>query len=101
MGLNITNASMILGGLGSLFWGYVGWKKGWNILPIAGGSISLGLGLLDATEIITIQDIGNKLKSLSSGSSSNYVGAYQADLRQLPYDPNNFYLPPRDRSILP
>lgn len=99
MGLNTTSAALILGGLGSIFWGLVGWKKGWNILPLAGGSISLGLGLLDATDIVKLHEIGNKLKG-SSGYGAAGVGAYQVDIRNLQYDPNNFYFAPRDRSIL-
>lgn len=98
MGLNTTSIALILGGLGSIFWGLVGWKSGWNILPLTGGSISLGLGLLDATDIVKLHEIGNKLKG-SSGYAS--AGAYQVDMRNLPYDPNNFYFAPRDRSILP
>ena len=64
------------------------------------GAAVLGVGFLLFTEQgkKIADDLMNKVKGLTG---SNYAGAYAVDLRQLPYDPNNYYLPPRDSSILP
>jgi hypothetical protein len=83
---NPQNIMLIVGGAVSLFWAQVGWKSGWNIIPTLGGLIGIGAGLADATGILPTV----------SKTTSNYAASYNTTL---PYDPNNYYLPPRDSSI--
>lgn len=94
---NMTNLSAIAGGAVALFWSAVGWKNEWRWVPMIGGTLSIGLGLADAFGI---------MEQLKSKFSSNYantavVGGYAVTANNLPFDPNNYYLPPRDRSIAP
>lgn len=80
-GLNLQNIMLIGGGLVSLFWARVGWKKGWNIIPTIGGIAAIGLGAADATGIVDF--IKNK-------KQSGYVGVYPY------YDPRTgSYIYPR------
>ena len=73
-------------------------KEPWATLGIIGGGLVASLGVLDATGMLSplLQKFG-----LPGDSSSGYAGSYAVTANNLPFDPNNYYLPPRDRSIAP
>lgn len=88
LNINAINTLMVLGGTTMAV---LGSKS--LLLGRIGPFLAIGLGLADMTGIFTFDQIANQLKGIIP--SSNYAGAYAVDLRQLPYDPNNYYLPPR------
>lgn len=94
---NMDQTSLMLlgGGAFAMISSTITKKEPFATLGIIGGGIIMALGALNATG--TLQPLLQQF----GVSKSNYVGAYAVDLRNLPYDPNNYYLPPRDTSILP
>ena len=89
---------MFLGGgiLAYLLAGKLGPLKG---IAKLGGIAAAGLGIADVLGIFKISQL--PIVGSNFGEWERDVGAYAVDLRQLPYDPNNYYTPPRDSSIMP
>jgi len=89
---------MFLGGgiLAYLISGKLGPLKG---IVKLGGLAAAALGAADVIGIFKISQL--PIVGSGYGAWERPYGAYAVDLRQLPYDPNNFYLPPRDTSIQP
>lgn len=103
IGFNINQQNMIWAGGGLLAYMFggklpLGPLKG---LVKIGGIAAAGLGVADILGIFSLSQITSQLPSLSSLTGANYGawerphGSYAVDVTNLPYDPNNYYLPPR------
>jgi len=96
--LNQQNGMFLGGGiLAYLLAGKLGPLKG---IVKLGGIAATALGAADVLGIFKISQLPI-VGSMYGGWERSDVGAYAVDLRQLPYDPNNYYTPPRDASIIP
>jgi hypothetical protein len=85
---------MFLGGglLAYMLSGKLGPLKG---IAKLGGLAAAALGAADVVGIFKINDVVSKIPFVGSnfGAWERPYGAYAVDLRQLPYDPNNYYYP--------
>jgi hypothetical protein len=96
MGININQQNgMFLGGgiLAYMLSGKLGPLKG---IAKLGGLAAAALGAADVVGIFKINDVMSKIPIVGSnfaGWEREQYGAYAVDLRQLPYDPNNYYYP--------
>lgn len=86
--VNINQKNMIWAGGGLLAFMLSGKLGPLKTIAKIGGLAAAGVGVADMLGIFSISQVP-------------ILGAYATDNTMLMYDPNNYYLPPRDSSIMP